>query len=239
MKNIASIDSLCRPTDPFQLQAPVLTRDLPDKGYRLSIRPFCVTTDMSAVCNWLGQELGMEFGQGGGRGREAEAGQEWESGMGPELERGVGPEPGVGPEWELRKVYIDILQSGDSQSLLCLLDKRPVCALDIGRAALNEVFMYRDTADGDYSFRMILSPYVTLRNAYVDVVQTFLDYFFSFPNVKRVLTYLPVYDEWGNHLLQCAGFHYLDTGRTLSGAVNLYACAAPCGPGKGHTHNIF
>jgi hypothetical protein len=84
--------------------------------------------------------------------------------------------------------------------------------------------MYTDTTDGDYSFRLIMSPYATTRNAYVNVIRAFLEYFFSFKSVKRVLTYLPVHDEWANHLLKNAGFRYLDTRRVLYGAVNLYEC---------------
>ncbi len=170
----------------------------------LSIRPFCVTTDMPEVYKWLEQQAGLSFD------REES------------------------PRSELQQSYIDILQSNYSQALVCLLDHRPICQLDIGRAVFNEVFMYTDTAEGDYSFRMIMSPYATVRDAYVDVIGVFLRYFFSFEHVRRVLTYLPVYDEWSNHLLKNAGFAYLDTRRTLYGAVNLYECAGFSEPAKAY-----
>jgi hypothetical protein len=189
-----SASNLCRPLDPTRLQAPVFARSYPTDDYTLMIRPFCVGTDMDLLCGWLELQTGISF-------RKEE-----------------------GPRPELKQSCIDILQSNHSQSLMCLLDDRPVCQADISKAPYNEVFMYLDTNAGDYAFRLIMSPYATVRNAYVSIVRAYLEYLFSFEEVGRVITYLPVYDEWSNHLLKNAGFRYMDTKKILSGVINLYEC---------------
>jgi hypothetical protein len=180
--------------DPFHQQSPALVRSYPKDNYTLTIRPFCVSTDMDPVCSWLEQQLGIAF---------------WK-------------EDGLRPE--LLKSYIDALESSFSQSFFCLLDDRAVCQADISKALYNEIFMHLDAGSGDYALRLTMSPYVTVRNAFANIVKAHLEYFFSFEDVERVLTYLPASDEWTNHLLKNAGFDYLDTKRMLPGIVNLYEC---------------
>lgn len=192
-----SSECLCKAIDPYQRQQPVFAMTFPVEEYTMCIRPLCVTTDMDTVYNWLDRQLGVRFWQDGG------------------------------PKPELIRCYVDMLRSDHSQPFLCLMDDQPVCQLDVGKATFNEVFMYTDAVDGDYSFRTIVDPDMELRNAYVNIIKTFVSYFFSFDHVKRVLTYLPAGDNWANHLLENAGLTYVDTRRTLNGPVNLYACARP------------
>lgn len=187
-------NDICRPLDPMCLLAPVFVKSYPAENYTLTIRPFCVTTDMDALYGWLEEQAGLSL-------------HDKDS-----------------PRKELLQTCIDILESNYSQSLLCLLDDKPVCQADIYKAPFNEIFMYVDSRAGDFAFRPIMSPYVTLRNAYVNIVKAYLEYLFSFEAVERVVTYLPVYDEWSNHLLKNAGFEYLDTKQILSGVSNLYEC---------------
>jgi hypothetical protein len=187
-----SADNLCRPIDPFHQQAPGFVKFYPEENYKLSIRPLCVTTDMEIVYGWLEQQMGI---------------QSWKDDS---------------PKPELLQSYIDILESTFSQSLLCLLDDQPVCQIDISQTPYNEVFMYLDVGKGDYALWLIMSCHVTIHNAYVNIVKACLEYFFSFGDVERVITYLPTYDEWANHLLMNAGFTYLDTKQMLTGVVNIY-----------------
>ncbi len=189
-----SANNFCRPLDPFHQQAPVFFKSYPEDNYTLTIRPFCVSTDMEVLYGWLEQQTGMRF---------------WEKDS---------------PRQELLQSYTDILESAYSQSLLCLLDDRPACQMDISQTPYNEVFMYLDAGKGDYALWLIMSPYVTVRNAYANIVKACLEYFFSFDGSERIITYLPAYDEWSNHLLKNAGFAYLDTKQMLSGVVNLYEC---------------
>jgi hypothetical protein len=149
---------------------------------------------MELLYGWLEQQMGMQF---------------WKE---------------DGPKQELLQTYTDILESTYSQSLMCLLDDRPACQMDISQAPYNEVFMYLDAGKGDYALLLIMSSYVTVRNAYANVVKACLEYFFSFEGLERIITYLPAYDEWSNHLLTNAGFEYLDTKQMLAVVVNLYEC---------------
>jgi len=190
-----TMDSLCRPTDPINRQAPIFVKSYPVENYKLVIRPFCIATDMEVLFGWLEQQMGIQF---------------WRENS---------------PRQELLQSYKDVLESDHSQSLLCLLDDRPVCLVDISRAPYSEIFMYLDSCSNDYSIWLIMSAYVTVRNAYVNIVQAYLDYFFSSDNVQRIVTYQPAYDEWSNHLLRNAGFRYLDTKKMFSGVVNLYECS--------------
>jgi len=180
--------------DPFHKQAPLFAKSYPGDNYTISIRPFCVSTDMELLYGWLEQQIGMQF---------------WKK---------------DNPRQELLQSYADILASTYSQSLLCLLDDRPACEMDVSQAPYNEVFMYLDAGKGDYALWLIMSSYVTVRNAYANIVKACLEYLFSFEGPERVITYLPAYDEWSNHLLKNAGFEYLDTKQMLSGVVNLYEC---------------
>src|SRR5262249_36053362 len=129
IKHTMSTDGLCKTIDPYSEQAPVFVKNFHEQQYSLAIRPFCVSTDMEVIYNWLEQQLGIDF-------RSEDS-----------------------PKAELTQSYVDILQSDYAQSFLCLLDERPVCQLDIGKASFNEVFMYTDPDERDYGFRFIMSPY--------------------------------------------------------------------------------
>jgi hypothetical protein len=186
--------NLCRPFDPFHQQAPVFVKYYSSVGYTLIIRPFCVTTDLDMVCGWLEQQLEISF-----QGEDS-------------------------PRSELLQSYVDMLQSDYAQSFFCLLDERGVCQADVMEASYSDIAMYLDARSGDYVLRLTMSTYATVRNAYEQIVNAYLEYLFSFKEVHRVLTWLPAHDEWSNHLLKGAGFIYLDTRQMLSGVANIYEC---------------
>ena len=189
-----SAGNLCRPLDSFHPQAPVFDKYYSDGNYRLTIRPFCVTTDLDMICEWLEEQLGVSF-QGEGN-----------------------------PKEELQQSYVDMSASTYAQSFLCLLDTRAICQADVMEFQYSDLALYLNSEGNDYFIRLTMSDYATMRNVYEHVVNTMLEYLFSFDEVQRVLTYLPAHDEWSNHLLSQAGFIYLDTRQLFSGVVNIYEC---------------
>jgi hypothetical protein len=187
-------NNICKPVNPYLLQPPGIIKSFPEEQYELLIRPFCVTTDLDEVCRWIEREQGSP-----------------------------GPIENSRSELLLQS-YVESLQSTFSQPLFCLSNDVGVCQADISKALNQEVSMHLDTNEGDYTFQMIMAPYPNIPKTYVNIVKTYLEYFFSFDEVKRVLTFLPVSDEWNNHLMECAGFRYLDTLQMISGTCNLCEC---------------
>jgi len=189
-----SAGNLCRPFDSFHPQPPVFDKHYSNNSYRITIRPFCVTTDLELICGWLEEQLDISF-QGENNPRE-----------------------------ELRQSYIDLAASTYAQSFLCLLDDKAICQADVMEFLYSDLALYLNSDANDYFIRLTMSDYATMRNVYEHIVNAMLEYLFSFDEVQRVLTYLPVQDEWSNHLLKEAGFVYLDTRQLFSGVVNIYEC---------------
>ena len=187
---------LCRPID-SQIKPDVVYRRIyPSDGYFLIIRPFFIPVDLPVIFDWHTKRY---------------AGRIWKN---------------VSPRAELSQTYQEILESDYAQSFMCHLNDTPICQVDIERVIDNELFRQDMILSGDYQIRIVVSPQLRkFKHAFVNVVRLFLEYFFSFREVHRVLTHLDEEYQQANKLLFKAGFDFLERVQRSDHMANLYGCS--------------
>lgn len=193
------INQLLQPFDPYFPHKAVAQIKAP--GSILTLRPFCANTDMDFASKWIEDEYSLTLKSKDKRSRER----------------------------YLRLTNIYNLRSSDRQVFLCLKDETPVCQVEICKASHDLNCMGHcsagDWGDGDYSVQLIPSLEMShSRDLFVNAVKLCLQYFFSFCEVKRILT-LSVSEAPPDNWLTGAGFKKIKTLKLQGGRAYLYACS--------------
>jgi len=97
-------------------------------GLRLTVRPFCVVTDVSILFKWMSQEY-----------------------AGPLLTRSRPPQ-------ELEESYSSMIESDFAQPFMGLVNDAPVCQMDIYRMQQDVLSLSYPARPGDYGLQLIVAP---------------------------------------------------------------------------------
>ena len=133
--------------------------------------------------------------------------------------------------WKISKaadmVAASYLYTGDSdfaRSFMVLVNSRfPVFQIDISNAAKDELFESYRYTPGDYIVRFLLNTSKKkIRPLHVKALQTCIEYFFSFPEVKQLVAEPDTANKLHNELLQRAGFSFREKIHHQYSVSNLY-----------------
>jgi len=125
---------LCTSLLPSGIERGVAFTETPDKKLRVSVRPFCVSTDVSIVYKWMSQEYG-----------------------GPLLAR-------VQPPEELEESYSSTIASDFAQPFMALINDVPVCQVDVYKAQQGAISLYYNARPGDYGIQVLPAPLAIQQN---------------------------------------------------------------------------
>jgi hypothetical protein len=114
---------------------------------------------------------------------------------------------------QLRIIYTIIAECTYMQSIIIMLNHEfPVCVADIGDVTWDEVIEYYDACPGDFRLQLpVLPVFPGFPNLVPDVIETCLDYFFSYPGVRRIVWTIYADETSGIETAQKTGFQLLDT----------------------------
>jgi acetyl CoA:N6-hydroxylysine acetyl transferase len=166
---------LCHALLPAGIKRGVAFKDLPDRHLRVSVRPFCIATDLSVLYKWMSREY-----------------------AGPLLAR-------TQPPQELEESYACMLAADFAQPFMGLVNDIPVCQVDVYKTQQDAISLYYNARPGDYGIRLVLAP-LTVQDNIILLISTCLEYFFSFPEVGRIVTDIETGNEWNNQLFKNTGF---------------------------------
>src|SRR5882757_7006502 len=125
---------LCNALLPAGKESGVAFKELPDRQLRISVRPFCVATDLSILYQWMSREY-----------------------AGPLLLR---PQPSE----ELEESYLSMLASDFAQPFMGLLNDVPVCQVDVYKTQQDAISLYYNARPGDYGIHLFLAPLTVQEN---------------------------------------------------------------------------
>ena len=113
-----------------------------------------------------------------------------------------------------------------ARSFMVLLNNRiPLCQVDICNAAKDELYESYHAAPGDYILRFLLNTKKKkVRPLHVKAVQTCMEYFLSFAEVKQLIAEPEAGNKMYNDLLRKAGFTFKEKAHSQYTAFNVYAC---------------
>jgi len=191
LKEVAA--GLCTSLLPPGIERRVVSKDFPGQQLRISVRPFCVATDVPILYKWMSQEY-----------------------AGPLLSH-------TQPPQELEESYACMIECDFAQPFMGLVNDVPICQMDVYKTQQDAISLYYDARPGDYGIQLVLAPLAIQENMIV-LIKTCLEYFFSFPEVGRIVADIDTSSEWTNMLFKKAGFRSLQNIQTSYKSSTLYVC---------------
>ncbi|HYE53968.1 MAG TPA: GNAT family N-acetyltransferase [Chitinophagaceae bacterium] len=162
----------------------------------ISIHPFNVRKDTLFIHEWVNQDYAKRFWQMDGRTIN-----------------------------ELKKVYRHISTCHFAQSFMARINYNRICQLDLYHAPDDEVSLHYNAQPGDYGIHVLMAPrQQRVPGLSVCVLQTFLEYFFSFPDIERIIGEPDAENHRANQLVQKLGFRFMKTISMSYKTANLYTC---------------
>jgi acetyl CoA:N6-hydroxylysine acetyl transferase len=119
--------------------------------------------------------------------------------------------------------YTSMIASDSVRPFMGLLNGVPACQVEFYKPRQHMLSLYYKDHPDDYGLHWQAAPGIE-RDQMTGLLRTCLDYFFSFPEVGRVLADADTADTWGNELFRKAGFLLLQKIAVPYCASNLYVC---------------
>lgn len=123
----------------------------------------------------------------------------------------------------LATAYAAMLESNSIRPFMGFLNGVPVCQIDFYKAGEHAISSYYKSSGGDFGLQWRVGPSVT-REQMAILLRTCLEYFFSFPEVGRILSDVDAEDAWSNEVFRNAGFVFCQRIAIPYRTSNLYAC---------------
>ena len=127
------------------------------------------------------------------------------------------------PPRELEESYSSMMESDFAQPFMGLVNDVPVCQVDIYKTLQDAISLYYNARPGDYGLHLVIAPLAVQENIAL-LIRACLEYFFSFPEVGRVIADIETKNEWTNTLFKMAGFRCTQKIRIPYKTANLYVC---------------
>ena len=135
--------------------------------------------------------------------------------------------------WKLSRaantVAASYLYAGSSdfaRSFMVLVNNRvAVCQVDICAADKDELYDAYPTSSGDYIVRILMNTNrKTVRPLHLKALQTCMEYFFMFPEIRQVIAEPEVDNKIFNEILLKAGFQFEEQVYNQYAVCNLFVC---------------
>jgi hypothetical protein len=127
------------------------------------------------------------------------------------------------PPHDMEEFYATMIESDFAQPFMGLINDVPVCQIEVCKAQQDAISLYYNARRGDYRIQMMPAPLAVQENMFL-LVKTCLEYFFSFPEVGRIVADMDTGNEWGNALFKKAGARSAQKIQLPYRSSTLYVC---------------
>lgn len=185
----------CKPDLQAQNRECLYQRFIPGIQQTFRIRSFRLSSDTDMIHDWVNQEYAKRF---------------WQM---------------DGPRNKVYDSYNAIQHDSHSHSFIGMLDKRPVCQVDLYQVLSDEIQQYVKAGPDDCGMHLLMAPLRQyIKELTYHTLQSFLAYYFSFDEAKRLFGEPDVHNDKANLLIQRVGFRYRKTVCLSYKTANLYCC---------------
>lgn len=154
----------------------------PEIKATLSFRPLNLKEDLALIHEWVQQHYALKY---------------WQMN---------------GPYSQLYAIYQCMELNPYSASFVGLLNGQVVCQYDVYSVFADELKQHVDVKPNDCGFHLLMSPNKQpVKGLTSIIVNAFLEYYFSFPQAKRMYAEPDVYNVKSIDLLERCGFHKVKT----------------------------
>jgi len=135
--------------------------------------------------------------------------------------------------WKLSRaantVAASYLYAGSSdfaRSFMVLVNNRvAICQVDICAADKDELYDAYPTSTGDYIIRILMNTKrKTIRPLHLKALQTCMEYFFMFPEIRQIIAEPEAENKVFNEILLKAGFQFEEQVYNQYAVCNLFVC---------------
>lgn len=123
----------------------------------------------------------------------------------------------------LTESWMSMIGSDSVRPFIGLLNGAPACQAEFYKVRQQALSLYYKDSPGDYGLHWRVASGIG-RDRMAGLLRTCLEYFFSFPEVGRILADADIADTWGNELFQKTGFLLLQKIAVPYRPSNLYVC---------------
>jgi len=127
------------------------------------------------------------------------------------------------PPSEMDELYASMIESDISQPFMGLINDVPICQIDVYKTQQDAISLYYNAKPGDYGIKIELAPLVLQQNIIL-LLQTCLEYFFSFPEVGRIVADIDMRNDSNEHMFKKAGFRNTTSIQGPYKVSSLYIC---------------
>lgn len=157
----------------------LFSRYIKSIGKTLSFRSFDLENDTDLIHHWVNQPYALPFWQ---------------------LD---------GSRQRVYDLYYNIQRNSNGHSYIGLLDNQPICQFDVYRVLADELQNFVSADQNDCGFHLLMAPNnAPLPGLSTCIVESFLHYYFSFPEAKLMYAEPDLTNRRSNRILQNLGFTY-------------------------------
>jgi RimJ/RimL family protein N-acetyltransferase len=184
----------CKPVNCGGESQILYTRDFYEIG-NISFRSLDLLTELKMIYEWVNKDYSKQF---------------WRL---------------HGSRTLVENTYRSIQQNPGSHSFIGLHNGKPVCQMDVYLVAFDELSDHVLAEDHDAGMHMHMAPLVKPVNGLSLIcMRSFLDFYFSFPESKRMFGEPDEENLKANRLVERAGFQFLKPITMSYKRANLWVC---------------
>jgi len=122
--------------------------------------------------------------------------------------------------------YLYADHSDFTRSFMALVNNRtPVCQIDICNAEKDELYELYPASPGDYVIRVMMNTRKrTARDLHIKALQTSIEYFFQFPEIRKIIAQPEMDNKLYNEILYKSGFQFEDQVYNQYTVSNVFVC---------------
>jgi len=123
--------------------------------------------------------------------------------------------------------YLYADHSDFTRSFMALVNNNrvPVCQIDICSAEKDELYELYPASPGDYVIRLLMNTNKkTVRDLQIKALQTSIEYFFLFPEIRKIIAQPEIDNKLYNEILYKSGFQFEDQMYNQYTLSNVFVC---------------
>jgi len=174
-------------------KAGILYEHLFKSGQSLSFRSLALKRDINILHQWVNEPYAKKFWQ---------------------LD---------GPKEQLQSIYQSVLRNPDGHSFIGILDEQLICQVDMYRVQPADLGKYIRCQINDCGMHLLMAPLKTpVPNLSRMVMETFMRYYFSFPQAEYLYAEPDIHNHKACRLLERSRFAFVQNIMLTDKAASLY-----------------
>ena len=172
----------------------IFSRDLSSLNKKITFRSFNLDTDTDLIHQWVNLPYALPYWQLSGK------------------------------RQRVFDLYYNIQRNSNGHSYIGMLDDNPICQFDVYRVLADEIRQFFTADENDCGFHLLMAPNENPIPGLTSlIIKSYLDYYFSFPQARRMFAEPDITNHRSNRVLKKVGFSFHHAIKMSYKTANLYS----------------